>query len=100
MVIDMKLLAKRFNQKEITGEEMLEIINRDMKKDMEDFRKKSDAEEQKHIEKMELKSKKLDEKLEEHYDKGLKRIHEANKNSRNRLLHGLDKHGNKIYKKK
>ena len=96
----MKLLAKRFNQKEITGEEMLEIINRDMKKDMEDFRKKSDAEEQKHIEKMELKSKKLDEKLQEHYDKGLKRVYESDKNSRNRLLYGLDKRGNKIYQKK
>ena len=100
MVIDTKLLANMFNQKELTGEEIMEIIKTDMKKDREDLIKKLDEEEQKHIEKMELKSKKLDEKLEEHYDKGLKRIHEANKNSRNRLLHGLDKHGNKIYKKK
>jgi len=100
MVIDTKLLANMFNQKELTGEEIMEIIKTDMKKDREDLIKKLDEEEQKHIEKMELKSKKLDEKLQEHYDKGLKRVYESDKNSRNRLLHGLDKRGNKIYQKK
>ena len=100
MVIDTKLLANMFNQKELTGEEIMAIIKTDMKKDREDLIKKLDEEEQKHIEKMELKSKKLDEKLQEHYDKGLKRVYESDKNSRNRLLHGLDKRGNKIYQKK
>ena len=100
MVIDTKLLANMFNQKELTGEEIMAIIKTDMKKDREDLIKKLDEEEQKRIEKMELKSKKLDEKLQEHYDKGLKRIYESDKNSRNRLLYGLDKRGNKIYQKK
>ena len=100
MVIDTKLLANMFNQKELTGEEIMAIIKTDMKKDREDLIKKLDEEEQKHIEKMELKSKKLDEKLQAHYDKGLKRVYESDKNSRNRLLYGLDKRGNKIYQKK
>ena len=100
MVIDTKLLANMFNQKKLTGEEIMAIIKTDMKKDREDLIKKLDEEEQKRIEKMELKSKKLDEKLQEHYDKGLKRVYESDKNSRNRLLYGLDKRGNKIYQKK
>ena len=44
--------------------------------------------------------KKWEEKLQAHYDKGLKRVYESDKNSRNRLLYGLDKRGNKIYQKK
>ena len=50
------------------------------------------------MEKINLRYKIMQEKAQEKHDKKIIRILEANKNSMNRIL-GLDKHGNKIYKK-
>ena len=50
------------------------------------------------MEKINLRCKIMQEKAQEKHDKKISRILEANKNSMNRIL-GLDKHGNKIYKK-
>ena len=44
--------------------------------------------------------KKWEEKIHEQHMKKLNRVIEVDKNSRNRLLRGLDKRGNKIYQKK
>ena len=44
--------------------------------------------------------KKWEEKTHEHYMKTLHRVIKADDNSRDRLLRGLDKRGNKIYQKK
>ena len=55
--------------------------------------------EQERLAEAELRYKKMQERAQEKHDKRNSRILEANKNSMNRIL-GIDKHGNKINKKK
>ena len=85
---DWNKVAEDMNKRKDNGEkiDVLKEVGEIVQKDNDELEKKRDE--------------KRDEKLQEHYDKGLKRVYESDKNSRNRLLYGLDKRGNKIYQKK